>query len=60
VPRRSFRFSDQPIAHQAADFLEGLRTGKPCSPTFREALETTKVCDAILKSGASGKWVGVR
>ena len=48
------------FVHQAADFLEGLKTGKPCSPTFREALETTKVCDAILKSGASGKWVGVR
>jgi predicted dehydrogenase len=46
--------------HQAADFLEGLKTDKPCSPTFREALETTKVCDAILKSGATGKWVGVR
>jgi predicted dehydrogenase len=48
------------FVHQAADFLEGLKTDKPCSPTFREALETTKVCDAILKSGASGKWVGVR
>jgi predicted dehydrogenase len=48
------------FVHQAADFLEGLKTGKPCSPTFREALETTKVCDAILKSGTSGKWVGVR
>jgi predicted dehydrogenase len=48
------------FVHQAADFLEGLKTGKPCSPTFREALETTKVCDAILKSGASGKWVSVR
>jgi predicted dehydrogenase len=48
------------FVHQAADFLEGLKTGKPCSPTFREALETSKVCDAILKSGASGKWVTVR
>jgi predicted dehydrogenase len=48
------------FVHQAADFLESLKTGKPCSPTFREALETTKVCDAILKSGATGKWVNVR
>jgi predicted dehydrogenase len=47
------------FVHQAADFLDGLKTGKPCSPTFREALETSKVCDAILKSGASGKWVKV-
>ncbi len=48
------------FVHQAADFLVGLTTGKPASPTFREALETSKVCDAILKSGETGKWVGVR
>ena len=45
--------------HQLADFLDGVATGKPASPTFREALETTRVCDAIIKSGKSGKWVGV-
>jgi predicted dehydrogenase len=44
---------------QAADFLEGLKTGKPTSPTFREALKTTKVCDAIIKSGQTAKWVKV-
>jgi len=47
------------FVHQAADFLEGLKTNKPTSPTFREALETTKVCDAILKSGQTEKWVKV-
>jgi predicted dehydrogenase len=47
------------FVHQAADFLEGLKTGKPPSPTFREALETTKVCDAIIKSGQTEKWVKV-
>ena len=47
------------FVHQAADFLEGLKTGKPCSPTFREALETSKVCDAIIKSGQTEKWVKV-
>jgi predicted dehydrogenase len=47
------------FVHQAADFLEGLKTGKPTSPTFREALETTKVCDAIIKSGQTEKWVKV-
>ena len=36
-----------------------LKTGKPASPTFREALETTKVCDAIIKSGKTEKWVQV-
>jgi predicted dehydrogenase len=48
------------FVHQAADFLAGLEAGKPTSPTFREALETTKVCDAILESGRTGQWVEVR
>ena len=48
------------FVHQIADFLEGLATGKPAAPTFREALETQKVCDAILKSGKTGKWVGIK
>jgi predicted dehydrogenase len=47
------------FVHQAADFLDGLSTGKPVSPTFREALETTKVCDAILESGRTGQWVNI-
>lgn len=45
--------------HQAADFLEGLRTGKPAAPSFRDALETTRVCDAIIASGKSGQWVNL-
>jgi predicted dehydrogenase len=42
-----------------ADFLEGLANGKPAGPTFREAQETQKVCDAVLASGKSGQWVDV-
>ncbi len=45
--------------HQVADFLEGVRTGKPAAPTFREALEANKVCDAIIASGKSGNWVSL-
>ncbi|MDZ4819123.1 MAG: Gfo/Idh/MocA family oxidoreductase [Planctomycetota bacterium] len=45
--------------HQVADFLESLGTGKPAGPTFRDALETQKICDAVLNSAASGKWVEV-
>jgi predicted dehydrogenase len=47
------------FVHQVADFLQGLRDGKPPRPTFRDALETTKVCDAILESGRTGRWVGM-
>jgi hypothetical protein len=31
-------------------FPEGIETGKPAGPTFRDALETQHVCDAVLKS----------
>jgi predicted dehydrogenase len=39
-----------------ADFLEGLQTGKPVRPNFRDALETQYVCDAVLKSAKTGVW----
>jgi predicted dehydrogenase len=42
--------------HQVADFLQGLSSGQPASPTFREALETQFVCDAVLKSARSERW----
>jgi predicted dehydrogenase len=42
--------------HQAADFIEGLTTGKAAAPTFREALATDLVTDAVLKSARSGRW----
>ncbi|MGV3774548.1 MAG: Gfo/Idh/MocA family protein [Verrucomicrobiales bacterium] len=44
------------FVHQVADFIEGLQTGKPARPSFRDALETQYVCDAVLKSGESGRW----
>ncbi len=47
------------FVHQVADFLTGLAEGKPVSPTFRDALETQKVCDAVLASGKSGAWTNV-
>ena len=45
--------------HQVADFLENLAAGKPCSPTFREALETQAVCDAVLDSAETKQWQSV-
>ncbi len=47
------------FVHQVADFLEGLDSGKPAAPTFRDALETQKVCDAVLDSARSGRWVEI-
>jgi predicted dehydrogenase len=42
--------------HQVADFLKSLETGEPCEPTFKNAFETQKVCQAVLDSAACGCW----
>ena len=47
------------FVHHVADFLKGLTDGKPAGPTFRDALETQKVCDAVLKSAAEKAWQDV-
>jgi predicted dehydrogenase len=47
------------FVHQVADFLDGLAKGKPVGPTFRDAQETQKVCDAVLASGRTGQWTNV-
>ena len=44
------------FVHQVADFIEGLADDKPVSPTFREALATDRVTDAVLRSARSGQW----
>jgi len=48
------------FVHQFADFLDGVAKGSPAGPTFRDALETQYVCDAVLKSGKNGRWEKVR
>ncbi len=44
------------FVHQVADFLKSLETGQPCSPTFLDALETQKVCEAVINSANSRSW----
>ena len=43
-------------AHDLADFLEGLESGEPVRPNFRDALETQRICDAVLKSAKTEAW----
>jgi len=45
--------------HQAVDFLAGLASGKPAAPTFKDALQTDLVTDAVLKSARTGRWENV-
>ncbi len=58
VPGLSIGY-EHSFVHQAADFLKSIETGEPCSPTFREALETQKVCEAVLDSAASKSWKNI-
>jgi len=47
------------FVHQVADFLEGVAKGESIGPTFRDALETQKVCDAVLNSAKATQWQNV-
>jgi myo-inositol 2-dehydrogenase/D-chiro-inositol 1-dehydrogenase len=44
------------FTHQVADFLETLGQGKAAGPTFREALATDAVTDAVLASAKNRRW----
>ena len=39
------------------DFVQGVESGEPTQPDFRCALQTQKVCDAVIKSGQTREWV---
>jgi myo-inositol 2-dehydrogenase/D-chiro-inositol 1-dehydrogenase len=43
--------------HQIADFLKNLEAGTAIGPTFRDALKTEQVVDAVLRSAQTGSWV---
>ncbi|NNJ25044.1 Gfo/Idh/MocA family protein [Alienimonas chondri] len=44
------------FVHQVADFVTSLDGGDFKGPTFADALDTQKVCDAVLKSAADRSW----
>ena len=46
--------------HQVADFIQGLQSGQPVSPTFRDGLATDLVTDAVLKSARTRRWEKVK
>ena len=47
------------FVHQVADFVMGLESGNPAAPTFRDALQTDYVTDAVLKSARERNWQAV-
>jgi predicted dehydrogenase len=55
VPGLSIGY-EHSFVHQVADFLKSLETNEPCAPTFQDALETQKVCEAVIASASSKSW----
>jgi len=48
------------FVHQLAEFMENAAKGQPTAPTFRDALATQYVCDAVLASAKKGAWEKVK
>ena len=48
------------FVHQAADFIQGLSSGKLPGPTFKDGLATDYVTDAVLKSAKTKQWEKVK
>jgi myo-inositol 2-dehydrogenase/D-chiro-inositol 1-dehydrogenase len=48
------------FVHQVADFVAGLESGQPAAPSFRDALQTDYVTDAVLKSARERNWQTVK
>ena len=44
------------FVHQVADFLDAAAKGQALPPTFRDALATESVSDAVLKSARTKQW----
>ena len=40
-----------------ADFVAGVESGSPTQPDFQCALQTQRVCDAVIESGRTREWV---
>jgi predicted dehydrogenase len=55
IPGTSIGY-EHSFIHQVADFFKSLETGEPCAPTFRDAFETQKVCEAVIESANDRSW----
>jgi predicted dehydrogenase len=55
VPGLSIGY-DASFTHQVAEFIDGVCSGKPAQPDFRNAYETQLVLDAILDSAKGRNW----
>ena len=55
VPGLNIGF-EHSFTHGVADFFASAKSDKPAQPDFQNALQTQKVCEAVINSGNSRKW----
>ncbi|WPR78003.1 Gfo/Idh/MocA family oxidoreductase [Algoriphagus sp. NG3] len=55
IPGTSIGY-EHSFIHQVADFFHSLETNESCHPTFRDAFETQKVCEAVINSAKDRAW----
>lgn len=55
VPGLSIGY-EHSFVHQAADFFKSLESGEDCHPTFADALQTQRVCEAVIDSAKDRQW----
>jgi hypothetical protein len=55
VPGLNIGF-EHSFTHGVADFFASAKSDKPAQPDFQNALQTQKVCEAVINSGKSCKW----
>lgn len=58
VPGLSIGY-EHSFIHQVADMLKSLETGEMVQPDFANALETQKVCQAVIESAKERKWKNI-
>ncbi len=44
---------------QAWEFIDAIRSGRPCSPDFHDGARAQAVTDAVVRSAEGRQWVGV-
>lgn len=55
VPGLSIGY-EHSFTHQVADFFKSLEDDTVVGPTFWDALQTQKVCEAVIDSGNENAW----
>jgi predicted dehydrogenase len=55
VPGLSIGY-EHSFTHQVADFFTALSSGESVSPSFKDALQTQRVCEAVITSAREKRW----